>query len=167
MSSWCLAQHLTQRRPVFLCVVWEVSVQLVLTLCQLPGGRKDGRPCLCSAGRWWQFIPTFWYHVLPVVVVQSLSCVRHYDLRDYSVPGFPVLHHLPEFAQTHDKISKVQQYRLRWQGTGNCPSPSSLNRSTDIKIHRITTDFYKFYDSVHHRWLVNDSQQYSYKNTRI
>ena len=75
MSSWCLAQHLTQRRPVFLCVVWEVSVQLVLTLCQLPGGRKDGRPCLCSAGRWWQFIPTFWYHVLPVVVVQSLSCV--------------------------------------------------------------------------------------------
>ena len=36
--------------------------------------------------------------ILPTVVVQSLSCVR---LMDCSVPGFPVLHCVPEFAQTH------------------------------------------------------------------
>ena len=35
------------------------------------------------------------------VVVQSLSCVRLCDPMDYSMSGFPVLHHLPEFTQTH------------------------------------------------------------------
>ena len=36
-----------------------------------------------------------------VIVVQSLSCVRLCDPMDCSMPGFPVLHHLPEFAQIH------------------------------------------------------------------
>ena len=36
-----------------------------------------------------------------VVVVQSLSHVRLYNPMDCSSPGFPVLHHLPELAQTH------------------------------------------------------------------
>ena len=36
------------------------------------------------------------------VVVQSLSCVWLFcDLIDCSMPGFPVLHYLPEFAQVH------------------------------------------------------------------
>ena len=36
-----------------------------------------------------------------IVVVQLLSCVRLFvTLWVCSVPGFPVLHHLPEFAQT-------------------------------------------------------------------
>ena len=29
------------------------------------------------------------------------TCPILCDLMDYSTPGFPVLHHLPEFAQTH------------------------------------------------------------------
>ena len=36
-----------------------------------------------------------------VVVVPSLSCVPLCDPMDCSMPGFPVLHHLPELAQTH------------------------------------------------------------------
>ena len=32
-------------------------------------------------------------------VVQS--CLTFFDPMDYSTPGFPVLHHLPEFAQIH------------------------------------------------------------------
>ena len=36
-----------------------------------------------------------------VVVVPLLSHVWLFDLMDCSMPGFPVLHHLPEFAQTH------------------------------------------------------------------
>ena len=37
-----------------------------------------------------------------VVAVQLLSCVRHFPCRmDCSLPGFPVCHHLLEFAQTH------------------------------------------------------------------
>ena len=35
------------------------------------------------------------------VVVQSLSCVWLHDPMDCSMPGFPVLHYLPELAQTH------------------------------------------------------------------
>ena len=30
-------------------------------------------------------------------------CLILCDPMDYSMPGFPVLHHLPEFAQTHVK----------------------------------------------------------------
>ena len=29
------------------------------------------------------------------------SCLTVYDPVDYSTPGFPVLHYLPEFAETH------------------------------------------------------------------
>ena len=29
------------------------------------------------------------------------SCLTLWDPKDYSMPGFSVLHHLPEFAQTH------------------------------------------------------------------
>ena len=29
------------------------------------------------------------------------SCLTLCDPMDYSTPGFPVLHYLPEFAQTH------------------------------------------------------------------
>ena len=36
------------------------------------------------------------------IVIQSLSCVRLFVTpMDCRVSGFPVLHHLPEFAQTH------------------------------------------------------------------
>ena len=36
------------------------------------------------------------------LVVQSLKlCPSLYNPMDCSTPGFPVLHHLPEFAQTH------------------------------------------------------------------
>ena len=35
------------------------------------------------------------------VVGQSLGCIWLYDPKDYSMPGLPGLHHLPEFVQTH------------------------------------------------------------------
>ena len=35
------------------------------------------------------------------VVVQLLSNIWLCDPMDYSTPGFPILHYLPEFAQTH------------------------------------------------------------------
>ena len=36
-----------------------------------------------------------------VVVVQSRSCVQLCDYMDCRMPGSPVLHYLPEFAQIH------------------------------------------------------------------
>ena len=49
------------------------------------------------------FFGVFSYPI-SLVVVQSLSRVRLCDPMDCSMPGFPVLHYLPdseEFAQTH------------------------------------------------------------------
>ena len=36
-----------------------------------------------------------------IVVFQSLSHVQLCSLMDYNMPGFPVLHYLPEFDQTN------------------------------------------------------------------
>ena len=42
--------------------------------------------------------------------VQSLSCVRLCDSMDCSTLGFPALHHLSEFAQTHiNRVSDAMQ----------------------------------------------------------
>ena len=51
-----------------------------------------------------------------VVVVQSLSHVRFCDPMDCRTPGFPVLHHLPELAQTH----------VHWVGDAIQPSHFSV-----------------------------------------
>ena len=46
----------------------------------------------------WTWSPSF---LSKFVVVQSPSHVQLCDPMDWSIPGFPVLHHLPELAQTH------------------------------------------------------------------
>ena len=38
---------------------------------------------------------------LNVLVQVAQSCLTHCNPMDYSTPGFPVLHHLPELAQSH------------------------------------------------------------------
>ena len=39
--------------------------------------------------------------ITTIVVVQVLNHVLLCDAMNCSTPGFPVLHYLPEFAQTH------------------------------------------------------------------
>ena len=64
-------------------------------------GERNGNPLQYSClenpvdNEAWQAI----VHGVARVVVQLLSCVRLCDPMDCSTPGFPVLHHLPEFAQ--------------------------------------------------------------------
>ena len=56
------------------------------------------------------------------VIFQLLSL---YDPRDCSAPGFPVSHHLLEFAQTHDDVNEVIQSSCPlWS-----PSPPALSPS--------------------------------------
>ena len=43
-----------------------------------------------------------WDDLVYIVVAQLLSCVQLCSPMDCSMPGFPVLHYLPEFAQTHN-----------------------------------------------------------------
>ena len=57
-------------------------------------------------GAWWATVhkvaeSDITEHINILFVVQSLSQVRLCDPVDCSVPGFPVPHHLLEFAQTH------------------------------------------------------------------
>ena len=53
--------------------------------------------CVVGGGGWWrQSIKD-----KGVIVVQLLICVQLHHLMECSTPGFPVLHYLPEFAQTH------------------------------------------------------------------
>ena len=64
-------------------------------------------------GRWWWWCLTS----CPFVVVdQLLSCVWLCDPMDCSMPGSPVFHHLPEFAQTH----------VHWVGDAIQPSHTLL-----------------------------------------
>ena len=65
---------------------------------------------------------TVWLFVCPVAQLCSTLC----DPMDYSMPGFLVLHHLPEFGQTH----------FHWVGDAiqsphplSPPSPPALNLS--------------------------------------
>ena len=59
-----------------------------------------------------------------IVVVQSLSRVRLCDPMDCSTPGFPVLHHLPGFAQTHRAGDALQSSHPLLS-----PSPPAFNLS--------------------------------------
>ena len=43
-----------------------------------------------------------WDDLVYIVVAQLLSCVQLCSPMDCSMPGVPVLHYLPEFAQTHN-----------------------------------------------------------------
>ena len=59
------------------------------------------------------FNPYRWlWGIQDFVVIQLLSCVRFCDLMDCSMPGFPVHHHIPVFAQTH----------IHWAGNAIQPS---------------------------------------------
>ena len=52
----------------------------------------------------------YWTYIFCCSVTQS--CPTLCDPMDCSTPGFPVLHHLPEFVQTH----------VHWVGDANQPS---------------------------------------------
>ena len=60
------------------------------------------------------------------IVVQSLLCLTLCHPIDCSTPGFPVLHQLPEFAQTH--VHRVTD-AIQPSHPLSSPSPPALNLS--------------------------------------
>ena len=66
------------------------------------------------------------YYLYGCLVAESCSTLC--DPMDYSMPGFPVLHHLPKFAQTH----------VHWIGDTIQPSqpPSSTSPSFSVSQHQ-------------------------------
>ena len=65
-------------------------------------------------------------HWIVIIVVQLLSHVWLCDRIDYSIPGFPVLHCLPEFVQTH--VHWVSD-AIQPSHPLSSPSPPALNLS--------------------------------------
>ena len=59
-----------------------------------------------------QVCDTLWQEEWKSLVVQSLSRVWLCNFTDCSTPGFPVLHHLPEFAQTHVQLVMPATHRV-------------------------------------------------------
>ena len=89
--------HLCTYVPHFLVIhllgdIWVNNAVLKMGVQISPGD-----PALSSLGH----IPRSWIAIYIVSSVQSLSRVRLCNPMDCSTPGFPVLHNLPEFAQTH------------------------------------------------------------------
>ena len=60
--------------------------------------------------------------IIQIIVAQSLSCVRLCNPIDCSMPGFPVLHHLLELAQTD----------VQWVGDAMQPSHPLSSSSPPI-----------------------------------
>ena len=73
--------------------------------------------------------------------VQSLSCRTLCDSLDCSTPGFPVLHHLPELAQTH----------VHWVSDTIQPS-SSLLFSSPPSFNFPSIRVYSNESALHIRW---------------
>ena len=85
-------------------------------------GNRPHRPCVSTKNRQInkQKTPTMRYHCSVLFCsVLSLSCVRLFAPLDCSMPGFPVLHCLPEFAQTY----------VHWVSDAIQPSHSPLTPS--------------------------------------
>ena len=92
--------------------VW-LNYWLALYLCQCPRCRDNGT-CFAQYSNF----------ACVVVFFQSLSHVC--DFTDCSTPGFPVLHYLLEFVQTHWTLS---QWCHRTISSSVAPSSPALNLS--------------------------------------
>jgi len=75
------------------------------------------------------------YWLMIFVVVQTCSHVRLFGPMDCSTPGFPIIHHLPELAQTH----------VHW--VGDAIQPSHLLSSPSSPVFNLSQ----------HQGLSNDS----------
>ena len=80
-------------------------------------------------------------HLWSFVVVQWLSHVQLCDPMDYSMPGFPVLHSLPELAQT----------RVHWVGDA-IQTSHPLSSPYPLAFDLASIRFFSNESGLHIRW---------------
>ena len=78
-------------------------------LQELMMDREAWRAAILGVTKSWTWLRD-WTELKQSFILPSLSSIRLCDPRDCSTPDFPVLHHLPEFAQTH----------VHWVGDATC-----------------------------------------------
>ena len=80
---------------------------------------------------------TSWFLSWETCCSVAKSCPTLYNPMDCSMPGYPVLHHLPEFSQTHvHGVSDAVHLSARWTGR-------ALERDWDFSSRL---------SSMQHRW---------------
>ena len=84
----------------------------------------------------------FQWALICMNVVQLLPCLTLCDPMDCSTPGFPVLHHLLEFAQTH----------VHWVSDANQPSCPLLSPSPPAVNLSHHQDLFQWVSSSH--WVA-------------
>ena len=99
--------------------------------------------------------------MIRVVVVRHLVaqlCPTLCNPMDYNTPGFPVLHHLPEFAQTH----------LHWVGDAtqvsrplSSPSPSAFNLTQHQGLFQWVSSLYQVAKYWSFSLSISTSNEYS------
>ena len=94
----CLVAYLSAIIKVWLSHLFNSRLWSIWLYCEL--WRAKTSPSMVSNSARWQSSKDR-LSCMVVTVVQPLSCVRLCDPMDCSTPGFPVLHRLLEFAQTH------------------------------------------------------------------
>ena len=110
-SDWPPQSKLALANLSCYCLVWIMWV-FVHRLPQFVSSLKSRGDCVRSQGplcspKWWVFslqFQSFLLYLWCIVTCCCLvtrSCLTLCDPIDCSTPGFPVLHHLPELAQTH------------------------------------------------------------------
>jgi len=123
-SLLCHRSHNKDSCPRLLLSVSVSSLTLVLPIVTLYGG-----PCLLCLGNCGQ-ASSFMSHFCVCMSFCCCSVAQSFltlcDPMDGSMPGFPVLHHLPELAQTH----------VHWNGDAiqsshplSSPSPPAFDLS--------------------------------------
>ena len=107
---WCLLASLQQYQLTLVAIwfwhhqkqphsfPWEVLVQL-LTVSSMVSMEPVFRAPRSMKPHLLLVIPAL-FNIIEPVIVQSLSHVWLSDPMDCTTPGFPVLHHLPDFSQT-------------------------------------------------------------------
>ena len=82
--------------------------------------------CVSVASLTCSWVFNTWRCLLPQFSSVTQSCPTLCDAMDCSMPGFPILHYLPEFAKTHvhGVIDAIQPFHLL-----SIPSPPAFNLS--------------------------------------
>ena len=94
MEKWCLVLILSFL--YYFLMVNTIIIIFYCVMCMLC--ESFGILDLCSSFERWYFIL---FYCLVQFSSVAQSCLTPCDPMDYSMPGFPVLHHLLQLAQTH------------------------------------------------------------------